>query len=184
MTEVSQYDVDIELDRKRTRIRQVVSKKLSTLDFYSYIKLISGIAEKLYENDQLDVGYILSDLFQDYQIKTKDAVTNELNDIHQRIEHITANYDPDSEVDVTLIIKKLDHWKLLAHPIQILEQFNGTSFEENNALCRYLNEVGLLKRVLSIKRLKYPIKLKKPFWTKKKAIASMNMSKQFSSISG
>ena len=141
MTEVSQYDVDVELDRKRTRIRQVVSKKLSTLDFYSYIKLISGIAEKLYENDQPDVGYILSDLFQDYQIKTKDAVTNELNDIHQRIEHIKANYDPDSEVDVTLIIKKLDHWKLLAHPIQILEQINGTSFEENNALCRYLNEL-------------------------------------------
>ena len=40
--------------------------------------------------------------------KHSNALCNELNDIHQRIEHIKANYDPDSEVDVTLIIKKLD----------------------------------------------------------------------------
>ena len=127
MAEATASDVSIELNKKRERIRSIISRKLQLLKEPDYIELVTLFAEKYIASYEYNDSGIISDIIDQYELWAKSIIDTKEEQIRDCIEKIKSLNKDDLvfENAIDMIIVLIKEWKKYVLPLQVNKAFKG-----------------------------------------------------------
>lgn len=126
MREVSQEEIERELNAKRDQIKQIVLDKVENISKENYVELATMISEKCIADDNYEDGIVISDVINQYEIWAKSLMDTKEDDIRNCINSIR---EMDSDIKLKPLVKNLisliKEWDMYAQPIQVNMAIKG-----------------------------------------------------------
>ncbi len=142
MAVVQQAEVSSELSKKRERIRQEITNKLSGLDKSDYIELTTIIGER-YVDLETEGGVIFEDILSQYEIDMQSEIESGVDSIRAQISKIKNDKDVVViKKDVQDLISLVKSWDVLAQPLQLKSQASGMPHEISDDLAHEIRNVA------------------------------------------
>lgn len=143
LASVQKQDIGAELNKKRVEIRQVISKKLASMDNSVYIKLITMLAEYISDADYND-GIILSDALDQYEIRMQSELEKRTEEIKAKVAHIKAQTnDVVIAKEIQTLIQDVQQWDVVAQPLQLKAQASGMPHRNSEKIGTEVREVAI-----------------------------------------
>lgn len=143
LASVQKQDIEVELNKKRDVIRQIISDKLTTMNKGVYIKLVTMLAEYLSDEDY-DDGIILSDVLDQYEIRIQSELEERTEKIKAKVEYIKSQSD-DSVIakEIQSLIQDVKQWDVIAQPLQLKAQASGMPHKNSETIGLEVREVAI-----------------------------------------
>ncbi len=144
LREVLEEELEREFNKKRDQIRQLISDKTINLNEEDYIDFITMIAEKCIADEDYNDGIVISDIVDQYEIKTQDLIEEAADEIYSHINRIKeGSNDETIEDNVNELIKIVKKWDRLAQPLQLKSMASGVAHEGSEDVGRELRELSI-----------------------------------------
>ena len=129
----------------RDDIKKTISQALSKLTQEQNIELITMLAQKFNASDDRYAGSaIIDDILSEYTLyiaaemqTQKHQIMNIVSNIHKNVESIHL------EEELKDLIKLVEQWNKLAHPLQLVAQGKGQYHSDSEELAHILRELAI-----------------------------------------
>lgn len=132
---VSEDEVERELEKKRERIRKLISAKTQTLSEEDYIEFITMLAEKCIADEDYEDGVVIADVIDQYELKMQSVIETATDGISSYLEQIKRIPNKKGiEAEVTKLIRRLKKWDKLVQPLQLKSMASGATHQESERI--------------------------------------------------
>ena len=138
---VSEDELAQAFGSKRNQIRQLISDKIAKLSVEDNVEFATMLAEKCIVDDEFDDGIIISDVIDQYEVRTQRAIEEATESILEFIEETKAlpNYSI-TEGRIAELINLVKQWDRLVQPLQLKSMASGTTHESSHNVGREIHE--------------------------------------------
>lgn len=144
LREVLEDELEREFNKKRDQIRQLISDKTINLNDEDYIDFITMIAEKCIADEDYNDGIVISDIVDQYEIKTQDLVEEAADEIYSHIERIKEiSNDEAIEDNINGLIRRVKKWDRLVQPLQLKSMASGVAHGGSQDVGREVHEFSV-----------------------------------------
>lgn len=144
LREVLEDELEREFNKKRDQIRQLISDKTINLNEEDYIDFITMIAEKCIADEDYNDGIVISDIVDQYEIKTQDLIEEAADEIYSHIERIKEiSNDEAIEDNINGLIRRVKKWDRLVQPLQLKSMASGVAHGGSQDVGREVHEFSV-----------------------------------------
>ena len=138
---VSEHELAQAIGSKRNQIRQLISDKIAKLSEEDNVEFATMLAEKCIADDEFDDGIIISDVIDQYEVRTQRAIEEATESILEFIEETKTlpNYSI-TEGRIAELITLVKQWDRLVQPLQLKSMASGTTHESSHNVGRDIHE--------------------------------------------
>lgn len=144
LREVLEDELEREFNKKRDQIRQLISDKTVNLNEEDYIDFITMIAEKCIADEDYTDGIVISDIVDQYEIKTQDLIEEAADEIYSHIERIKEiSNDEAIDDNINGLIRRVKKWDRLVQPLQLKSMASGVAHGGSQDVGREVHEFSV-----------------------------------------
>lgn len=144
LREVLEDELEREFNKKRDQIRQLISDKTINLNEEDYIDFITMIAEKCIADEDYNDGIVISDIVDQYEIKTQDLIEEAADEIYSHIERIKEiSNDEAIDDNINGLIRRVKKWDRLVQPLQLKSMASGVAHCGSQDVGREVHEFSV-----------------------------------------
>ena len=144
LREVLEDELEREFNKKRDQIRQLISDKTVNLNEEDYIDFITMIAEKCIADEDYNDGIVISDIVDQYEIKTQDLIEEAADEIYSHIERIKEiSNDEAIDDNINGLIRRVKKWDRLVQPLQLKSMASGVAHGGSQDVGREVHEFSV-----------------------------------------
>lgn len=144
LREVLEDELEREFNKKRDQIRQLISDKTINLNEEDYIDFITMIAEKCIADEDYNDGIVISDIVDQYEIKTQDLIEEAADEICSHIERIKEiSNDEAIDDNINGLIRRVKKWDRLVQPLQLKSMASGVAHGGSQDVGREVHEFSV-----------------------------------------